>query len=119
MTQDGERMITNDSAWIVVVNVARVLVHQMLDLILAVKHQHQCNNRKGSTSTRFQIADVALGVFLDGCDKLLDIATLDGLSCLGIYCTGIAVGRIMREVATDDEKIFSREIGLQHLSHAL
>ena len=91
----------------------------MLHLILAVEHQHQCDNGKLATGTRRQITFTATGIGLDDSDKLFHVTTRHSLTRLGIHLVSIFIRRIMGEVAADDEEILFCEPRLQHLGHPL
>ena len=110
-------MIANYSALVIIINVTRVLIEQMLHLIFIIEHQHQRDDSQFSTGTRRQIADTTFGIVFDSSDKSLHIAAFQSLSCLGIHLAGILIRRIMGEVAAHNKEILIRKIGLQHLSH--
>ena len=76
---------------IVIIDVTRVLIHQVLHLILVVEHQHQRNDGKLTTSTRLQIAFTTSCIGIDGRNKLLHVARLNGLARLGIHLIGILI----------------------------
>ena len=104
---------------IVIVYIARVLIHQMLNIVLAIHHQHQRYDGKLTTCTCSKIALSAIGIGLDGGNKLIHIACFDGFARFGIHLAGIFVRWIMREIATDYEQIFVCKIWFQHIGHAL
>ena len=79
----------------VFVNVARVLVHQVLHLILAVEHQHECDNWKCAASTRSQIALAAAGVGLEDGNKLLDVTAFDSFARFSVNLTGVNIRRVV------------------------
>ena len=84
-------MIAHDTTMVMVIDVARVLIQQMLYLVTIVHHQHQRSNGQLSTSTRRQIADATLSVAFEGGNKLSHIATLHSLSRFGIHLASILV----------------------------
>ena len=112
-------MIPHHAAMVVIVDITRVLIHQMLHLILAVKHQHQCDDGKLATGTCMQIAFAAPCIGINRCNKLLHVAAFYGLARLGIHLVGILIRRIVREVAANHKEVFVRKIRLQHLRHPL
>ena len=110
-------MITHHTPTILGVYVARVLVEQMLDFILMIEHQHQCDDGKLSTSASGKVAYSALAVGFDGGDELFHIAAHDGLFRFTVHLASILVGWVMGEVAADDKQIVVVEISAQHLCH--
>ena len=112
-------MIAHHAAMVVIVDVARVLIEQMPDLIAVVEHEHQRHDGKLSAGTCRQIPNAAFRIRLNGGNQLLQITTLNGFPRLGIHLAGILVTGIVGEVAAYDEEVFIREIGLQHLGYPL
>ena len=104
---------------VIVVDVARILIHQAFDVIVSIEHQHQRDDGKLTTSTRVQIFLSTVGIGFDGGDELLHISSLNGFARPSIYFIGILILRIVGEVATDNEEILVIEIRLQHLCHPL
>ena len=112
-------MIAHHAGRVVVVDVTRVLIQQVLHLILAVHHQHQRYDGQLATGTRRQVADATAGIGLNGGNELTDVAALDGFARFGVHRTGIAVRRIVREVAADDKEVLVGEIRFQCLRNLL
>ena len=102
---------------IMIVDITRILIQQMLHLVLAVDHHQQRSNRQFTTGTCSQIAYTAAGIFSQHGDKPLYVASLNGLARFGIHLAGILIRRIMGEIAAHDEQVLLRQIGLQRLGH--
>ena len=112
-------MIPNYPIMVVIVDIARVLVHQVFYLVLVVEHQHQRDDGKLATGTCMQIALPTSCIGIDGCNKLLHVARLDSLTRLGIHLVGIFIRRIVREIAANHKEVFVRKIRLQHMREPL
>ena len=80
---------------VMIVDVARVLVHQVLHLVLVVEHQHQRDDGKLATGTRCQIPLATSCIGIDGRNKRLHVARLNSLTRLGIHLAGILILWIM------------------------
>ena len=119
ISQKGKGMIADDTRMVVVVDIARILIEQMLDGVMWVEHQHQRDDGKLAAGAGGEVSHPAMGILLDSGNELFHFAALDGLSRLRIHFAGILVGGVVGEIAADDEEILFREIGFQHLSHPL
>ena len=106
-------------ARIIAADVARVLIHQVLHLVLLVEHQHQCDDGKLAAGTRLQVPLTTSSIGIDGRNKLLHIACLNGLARPCIRLAGILIRGIVREVAANHKQILVRKIRLQYLRHPL
>ena len=95
-----------------IVDVARILVHQVLHLILVIEHQHQRNDGELAAGTRRQVPLSAPRIRIDGRNKRLYVTRLNGLARLGIHFAGILILRIVREVAADNKEVFVRKVRL-------
>ena len=88
-------MIAHHAVGVVLVDVAGVLVHQVLYLIMVVEHEHQRDDGHFAAGTGGQVAYAASRVGLDGGNELPHVAALHGLSRRGIHLAGIVIRRIM------------------------
>ena len=86
---------------VVIINIARVLIHQVFNIVLSIHHQHERNDGELAASTRSQISLAAISIGIDGGNKLFYIACFDGFASLGIHFVGIIIRWIMREIAAD------------------
>ena len=88
-------MVTHYAAMVVIIDVARILIHQVLDVIVPVKHQHQCDDSEFATSTGIQMSLTAMGISLDSGDELLYInlfTTAEGIVASIDYLQSWIVG---------------------------
>ena len=102
---------------IMIVDIPRVLIQQMLHLVLAVNHHQQRSYRQFTTGTRGQIAYTTAGILSQHGNKPLYVASLNGLARSGIHLAGILIRRIMGEIAAHHEQVFVRQIRLQRLGY--
>ena len=112
-------MVAHHPAVVVVVYIARVLIHDVLHGVVLVEHEHQCDDGQFAARTGCQVANAAVGIRLDDSHELFCAATLHGLACQGIHPVGIVVGRVVGEVAAHDKQVLVGEERLQRTGHAL
>ena len=80
VANDGKRMIADHTTMIRLLGITRVLIYQMLHLIGAVHHHQQRGNSQFTTGTCGQTRHTTTCVLLQRGNKLLHIATLNGLA---------------------------------------
>ena len=79
---------------VLIVNIARVLVHQVLYLVLLVEHQHQRDDGELAAGTRCKVPLATPCIGIDGRNELLRVAAFYSLARPCIHLAGILIRRI-------------------------
>ena len=84
-------MIAHHPVPALAVNIARVLVEQVMNLVVVVEHQHEHDDGELTACTGLQVGHAALAVFFQCCDEGAYIARHDCLCRLGVYFPGVFI----------------------------